>query len=369
MFGIPEYDSPRCTHDYTPYQQLRNRDPCQAVPFHVPSKRASCCAGRVSPTFVPHRIALDPAYRRLGINRALRLSMINSAQVFSPRPSRNPEENLRVLQSPVRSSFLRSPLKPSRLSDGSSSRMSSPVKRPLSYAPQPSLMELEEEADDDDEDIVLVEGDHPQVVEDEKDLVILEDAKVSGDPASAFSFGTHVPFSLTQLPQTPSLGRSVSRNNLHRAVLIRSAQRAVLRSEKEKEDEMEEMEVLSAVASDEDFQLDDLDENVQSDGNFVKENVDSDLVMSVDDWNIQTVGTEPVEGSISPWTSRRRLSMPRDSIDQVRLSDTVITNRVMYFTRTHNLMMMTRHRDTMNVVKKTTEIWTVKIQRFNPRKL
>ncbi|KAJ7727427.1 hypothetical protein DFH07DRAFT_757703, partial [Mycena maculata] len=35
-------------------------------------------------------------------NRALRLSMIASAQVFSPRPSPDPRQNLRVLQSPLR---------------------------------------------------------------------------------------------------------------------------------------------------------------------------------------------------------------------------------------------------------------------------
>lgn len=244
--------------------------------------------------------------------------MINTAQVFSPQPSRNPKENLRVLQSPLRSNFLRSPLKPSRLFDaGSSSRSSSPVKQPLSYAPQPSLMELEEETDD--EGIVLVEGDQPQVIEDEKDLVILEDVKVSDDPASAFSstFGAqhHSPFSSTQLPQTPSL---ISRNNLHRAVLIRSAQRAVLRAEREKEDETEEMEVLSAVASDEDLQSHDLHENEQSDGNFSEENVDSDFVMGVDDWNMQAVETEPVGPRGN--TSRGRLLVPRDSIDQVCVS-------------------------------------------------
>ena len=318
MLGISEYNSPRCAHDNTPHQQLRNRDPCQAVPIYIPSKGAPCCAGRDSTTFVPLHVAFDSAHYRLGTNRALRLSMINTAQVFSPQPSRNPKENLRVLQSPLRSNFLRSPLKPSRLFDaGSSSRSSSPVKQPLSYAPQPSLMELEEETDD--EGIVLVEGDQPQVIEDEKDLVILEDVKVSDDPASAFSstFGAqhHSPFSSTQLPQTPSL---ISRNNLHRAVLIRSAQRAVLRAEREKEDETEEMEVLSAVASDEDLQSHDLHENEQSDGNFSEENVDSDFVMGVDDWNMQAVETEPVGPRGN--TSRGRLLVPRDSIDQVCVS-------------------------------------------------
>ncbi|KAJ7099700.1 hypothetical protein C8R44DRAFT_642264, partial [Mycena epipterygia] len=48
------------------------------------------------------RAALAASPARPG-NRALRLSMIASAQVFSPRPSPDPRQNLRVLQSPLRS--------------------------------------------------------------------------------------------------------------------------------------------------------------------------------------------------------------------------------------------------------------------------
>jgi hypothetical protein len=55
-------------------------------------------------------------------------------------------------------------------------------------------------------------------------------------------------------PQTPPRPRSLSRNTLHRAVLIRSAQRAVLKAEsaerEREEEEEEEMEVLGAVAAD-----------------------------------------------------------------------------------------------------------------------
>ncbi|KAJ7210677.1 hypothetical protein B0H12DRAFT_1033612, partial [Mycena haematopus] len=47
------------------------------------------------------RAALAASPARPG-NRALRLSMIASAQVFSPRPSHDPRQNLRVLQSPLR---------------------------------------------------------------------------------------------------------------------------------------------------------------------------------------------------------------------------------------------------------------------------
>jgi hypothetical protein len=265
-------------------------------------------------------LPLSTANNLLGINRAPRLSMINSAQVFSPRPSRNSEENLRVLQSPLRNNFLRSPLKPSLLSHGSSSRSSSPVRQPFSNVSQPSLMDLEEEVDD--EDIILVEGNHPQVVEEEKDLVILEDVKVSSmssDPASPFSsIAQHhaQPFS-TQLPQTPSRARSNSRNSLHRAVLMRSVQRAVLRAENEQEDEMEEIEVLSAVASDEDFQLDDMHEHEQSDENFIDENVHSDLVIDVDDQNMKTSRIKPRGRADPTWRSQSVLSMPEGNASQV----------------------------------------------------
>ncbi len=270
-------------------------------------------------------LPLSAANNSLGINRAPRLSMINSAQVFSPRPSRNSEENLRVLQSPLRNNFLRSPHKPSLLSHGSGSRSSSPVKQPLSNVSQPSLMDLEEEVDD--EDIILVEGNHPQVVEEEKDLVILEDVKVSSissDPASPFSSTLAAqhhaqPFS-TQLPQTPSRARSNSRNSLHRAVLMRSVQRAVLRAEKEQEDEMEEIEVLSAVASDEDFQLDDMHEHEQSDEKIINENVHSDLVMDVDDQNMKTSRIErakPRGRASLTWRSQSVLSKSEGNTSQV----------------------------------------------------
>nr|GAT60387.1 predicted protein [Mycena chlorophos] len=117
-------------------------------------------------------------------NRALRLSMIASAQVFSPRPSSNPKENLRVLQSPLRA----------------------PPRR----TPSPSPTKGKGQYDQDDETITLVQGAHPRVVEDEKDLVILEDVEITPPRPQA------------ALPKTPR------RQSLHRAVLIRSAHRAVL---------------------------------------------------------------------------------------------------------------------------------------------
>lgn len=89
---------------------------------------------------------------------------------------------------------------------------------------------------------MLVDGDHPRVVEEEKDLVILEDVEIPSSEEFRHS-------SQPQQPQTPARKRSMSRNTLHRAVLIRSAQRAVIRAEKEREqEEEEEMEVLDVVA-------------------------------------------------------------------------------------------------------------------------
>ena len=81
--------------------------------------------------------------------RTLRLSMIQSAQVFTPRPSKNPRENLRVLQSPIK-----------------------PLGSPLKSGYH---------AEDEEEPIILVNGDNPRVVEEEKDLVILEHVEVE-DP-------------------------------------------------------------------------------------------------------------------------------------------------------------------------------------------
>ncbi|KAL0945900.1 hypothetical protein HGRIS_012183 [Hohenbuehelia grisea] len=178
--------------------------------------------------------------------RSLRMSMIQSAQVFSPRPSHDPRENLRVLKSP---------LKP----------FASPTKS--------SLLRHASHADDDDDleeqEIVLVDGNHPRVVEEEKDLIILEDIELPDSDQTptksvpSHSNGRHaasrtVPSSSSQNstskgqatlappvpnnppPQTP---QRRARPTLHRAVLIRSAQRAVIRAEVEREEEEEEKEV------------------------------------------------------------------------------------------------------------------------------
>ncbi|KZT26007.1 hypothetical protein NEOLEDRAFT_1169008 [Neolentinus lepideus HHB14362 ss-1] len=133
----------------------------------------------------------------------VRMSMIQSAQVFTPQPSKDPRENLRVLQSPIKGS-----------------------------------------------DVVLVDGDHPRVMQEDKDLIIFED--VPQVPRAQPVSTTPSPSKLAVFPprppvyQTPRPTRPL-RPSLHRAVLIRSAQRTALRAEMERETE-EEREVEEAVS-------------------------------------------------------------------------------------------------------------------------
>ncbi|KAL1948394.1 hypothetical protein VTO73DRAFT_12469 [Trametes versicolor] len=133
--------------------------------------------------------------------RPLRLSMIASAHVFTPGPSPNPEENLRVLQTPLRTPFAR---------------------------------ELEE--------IVLVQSDTPRVVEEDKDLVILDEVEPEPEPVLPLPLP-----SAQQVLQTPVRRRP--RPSLHRAVLIRSAQRVAIQREMQMEEEHEVEEVEETIAA------------------------------------------------------------------------------------------------------------------------
>ncbi|KIK61623.1 hypothetical protein GYMLUDRAFT_243317 [Collybiopsis luxurians FD-317 M1] len=188
--------------------------------------------------------------------RALRLSMIESAEVFSPRPSPNPMENLRVLQSPLKPYHMRS-------------RSSSPLKptfpaSPTAFSSQSTAGHSEDDAEE--EAIVLVEGNSPRVVEEEKDLIILEDVEipqiVENTSPTPIAYGlpsgsqyTPAPPSML-LPPRPPITPRRSRPTLHKAVLIRSAQRAVLQAElkreEEEQDEEEEAEVFGAILEDTD---------------------------------------------------------------------------------------------------------------------
>ncbi|EEB93698.2 hypothetical protein MPER_07610, partial [Moniliophthora perniciosa FA553] len=127
-----------------------------------------------------------------------------------------------------------------------SSPLRSPVKRSLFS--QTAAVENEEE-------IVLVDGSNPHVVEQDTDLVILEELPFATQPPSPTKKAPPPP-QLPQLPQHSAPPQTPRRNRptLHRAVLIRSAQRAVLRKqalEEDEEEEREEMEVFGVLAEDE----------------------------------------------------------------------------------------------------------------------
>ncbi|EJD01880.1 uncharacterized protein FOMMEDRAFT_141116 [Fomitiporia mediterranea MF3/22] len=128
--------------------------------------------------------------------KGIRMSLVQSAQVFSPAPSPYPRENLRVLQSPL--------------------------KIPSSEIP-----------------VKLVDGDHPRVYEEGQDLVILEDVEPLQNghhPGPAMQAN---PVRLQQLPPArqvpPQTPRRRSAPSLHRAVLIRSAQRTAYMRESEEQ--------------------------------------------------------------------------------------------------------------------------------------
>lgn len=164
--------------------------------------------------------------------------MIHSAQVFSPRPSNDPRENLKILQSPMKN--------PSR----------SPLKQ---FNPSPLKSSVVPDSEIE-EPIVLVHTDHPRVVQEEKDLVILEEIPIELLSPSKSSGSTPQQFPVIRTqnpPQTPPRHKSLGGTALHRAVLIRSAQRAVMKAEKEKEEEEEEeeMEVLGTVVDEDNAQI------------------------------------------------------------------------------------------------------------------
>ena len=253
--------------------------------------------------FTPPPNALKSVQRR-----ALRLSMIQSAQVFTPRPDPDPRVNLRVLQTPIRLNG--SPLKPAH------------------HTPRPAHAGQQEE--ECGTPIRLVEGNRPQVVEEEQDLVILEEVDVpehipqansSGTQSGADPSGflnpmqspTHAPpvggpypapvFPLTpshQLQQFQTPRRRLGRPSLHRAVLIRSAQRAVMRIEMEKEQEEEEREVEDhVIPAEEQMEVDEegqrdhdtnaieeFDEEVHEDGDGEDPGLDPEPTAPVFGWRM-----------------------------------------------------------------------------------
>ena len=193
-------------------------------------------------------VLMTPGTRR----KMLRMSLIQSAEVFTPRPSKDPTENLRILQSPLKR------------------KAPSPLKQ--QYNTQPTTPKEEEV----EEEIILVDGNHPHVVEEEKDLVILESVEVEVPPPQpspptpirlgAFGRPANPQGTGANPYQTPR--RKPGRPSLHRAVLIRSAQRAVFKQETEREEEeQEEKEVEEFIAE----EVEDLAEESEEDQEFTDE--------------------------------------------------------------------------------------------------
>jgi hypothetical protein len=252
--------------------------------------------------------------------------MIQSAQVFTPRPDPDPRVNLRVLQTPIRLN-------------------SSPLKHARQTTPrQVHADQLEEEFGTP---IRLVEGNRPQVVEEEQDLVILEEveapqhisqpnslniqseAKQSGfinpmqSPVQAPQMGGPYPapaFPLSQshqLQQFQTPRRRLGRPSLHRAVLIRSAQRAAMRIEMENEQEDEEREVEEHVLPveeqmevDEEDQRDqdanvieDFDEDAHEDGDGEDPGMDPEPTTPVLGWRL---GLEAFKSGLQVLRSRSK---------------------------------------------------------------
>jgi hypothetical protein len=198
--------------------------------------------------------------------KTLRMSMIQSAQFFTPRPSNDPRENLRILKTPIKS-----PFKPP-FSARSDRRLSSPLKRGVHIPDVPE--DDEDEDEEEDNDIVLVESNHPRVVEEDRDLVILEHVFAPEPEPEPLQPTVQYPIpqsaqSSPQMQQTPPRRRQNPRASLHRAVLLRSAHRTAMRREMEAEEEREAEEVeeiFEQVEQMQDLEAEDEDEEAGAEG-------------------------------------------------------------------------------------------------------
>ncbi|KAK7461515.1 hypothetical protein VKT23_008689 [Stygiomarasmius scandens] len=168
------------------------------------------------------QLNVSPAKSR---SRTLRMSVINSAQVFSPRPSPNPLEHLHILKSPLNAAPLHSSIRKS----------ASPLR------------DIEDE----------VVGNYPRVVGEDGDLVILELARTFRmqsrlpSPTKPSNMNGYIqapssaPLLELQAQQLSRLLKTPTCSNLHKAVLVLSTHGTVLTA-----DVAEEMEVLVTLAED-----------------------------------------------------------------------------------------------------------------------
>lgn len=108
----------------------------------------------------------------------------------------------------------------------------------------PQKKHSKDDDDEEDDHVVLVEGNHPRVLEEESDLVIMED--IEEEPVKPLPSPVRMPLAPTvtvQSPRTPP-PRSRARPSLHRAVLIRSAQRVALKRIEKDEEQKEKATVV-----------------------------------------------------------------------------------------------------------------------------
>jgi hypothetical protein len=133
--------------------------------------------------------------------KSLRMSMVNSARVWTPNPRAKPEENLAMLRSPVK------------------------------------VLE-------DQQPITMLEGEPVYVQDDGEDLVVVEKVDALPGPSPG-------PLTSPRKPQTPSL---------HRAVLQRNAQRSLQELNEVEEREVEEFAAPQALNFDSSIDEDDEDD-------------------------------------------------------------------------------------------------------------
>ncbi|TFY56053.1 hypothetical protein EVJ58_g7870 [Rhodofomes roseus] len=254
--------------------------------FTYPPKHLRNAFAAIPPTPIA-----SPGSRR----RALRMSMITSAKVFSPRPFEDPRRNLEVLQSPLKAVF-----KPESDDEDDAGDEDDEGDKPV-----------EENQNDgvNAEDIVLVESDHPRVMESEKDLIILDHVTVTEPPPSAVpspyrssSYASPVRIGTGRHRAPPA--RRMPRASLHRAVLIRSAQKAAMRHEMQREEELDAEEVESIMGDDEegnDVQMmEDVEEEYEEGEMQVKEEEEQQRRTPMSGWR---KSLEAVKGGLG-WAFR-----------------------------------------------------------------
>jgi hypothetical protein len=150
--------------------------------------------------------------------KSLRMSMVNSAQVWTPNPRAKPEENLAMLRSPVKALA-------------------------------------------DQQPITMLEGEPVYVQDDGEELIVVEKVDALPEPSPP------KPPTSPRKPQTPSL---------HRAVLQRNAQRSLQKSRETEEREVEES--VAPQALNFDSRIDEEDEDDEEEDHQEEEKKPSLLV-------------------------------------------------------------------------------------------